>query len=91
MERMQSEAQELSAEGIVGVDLQEKNHGWGSHTIEFFALGTAVIANEHVGDNHQLPDITPVLDIKPYMAEFAPRGSVRQPAWSHELMRGYWS
>ena len=36
-------------------------------------------------------DGTPVLDVKPYMAEFAPRGSVRQPAWSHELMAGYWS
>jgi len=35
-------------------------------------------------------DGTPVLDIKPYMAEFAPRGAVRQPSWSHELMRGYW-
>ncbi len=32
---------------------------------------------------------TPVLDIKPYMAEFAPRGPVCQPAWSHELMAGY--
>jgi len=36
-------------------------------------------------------DATPVLDIKPYIAEFAPRGRVRQPAWSHELMAGYWS
>ena len=35
-------------------------------------------------------DGTPVLDIKPYMAQFAPRGPVRQPAWSHELMAGYW-
>jgi tRNA-Thr(GGU) m(6)t(6)A37 methyltransferase TsaA len=35
-------------------------------------------------------DGTPVLDLKPYMAEFAPRGEVRQPAWSHELMTGYW-
>jgi tRNA-Thr(GGU) m(6)t(6)A37 methyltransferase TsaA len=33
---------------------------------------------------------TPVLDIKPVMAEFLPRGEVRQPAWSHELMRHYW-
>lgn len=33
---------------------------------------------------------TPVLDIKPYMTEFAPRGAVRQPRWSHELMSGYW-
>ncbi len=36
-------------------------------------------------------DGTPVLDVKPYMTEFAPRGDVRQPAWSHELMRDYWS
>jgi tRNA-Thr(GGU) m(6)t(6)A37 methyltransferase TsaA len=35
-------------------------------------------------------DGTPVLDIKPYMAEFAPRGAVRQPAWSTELMARYW-
>jgi tRNA-Thr(GGU) m(6)t(6)A37 methyltransferase TsaA len=36
-------------------------------------------------------DGTPVLDIKPYMAEFGPRGDVLQPAWSHELMRSYWT
>ena len=36
-------------------------------------------------------DGTPVLDLKPYMREFAPRGEVRQPRWSHELMAGYWS
>ena len=35
-------------------------------------------------------DGTPVLDIKPVMAEFLPRGEVRQPAWSHELMTAYW-
>src|SRR4051794_12709287 len=33
---------------------------------------------------------TPVLDLKPYMTEFAPRGDVRQPAWASELMRDYW-
>jgi hypothetical protein len=31
-----------------------------------------------------------VLDVKPYMAEFAPRGVIRQPEWSTELMSGYW-
>ena len=36
-------------------------------------------------------DGTPVLDIKPVMAEFLPRGAVRQPAWSHELMQAYWN
>jgi tRNA (adenine37-N6)-methyltransferase len=35
-------------------------------------------------------DGTPVLDIKPYMSQFAPRDGVDQPAWSHELMSGYW-
>ena len=35
-------------------------------------------------------DGTPVLDIKPYMTEFSARGEVRQPAWSRELMSGYW-
>jgi tRNA (Thr-GGU) A37 N-methylase len=35
-------------------------------------------------------DGTPVLDIKPYMREFAARGDVRQPDWASELMRGYW-
>jgi hypothetical protein len=24
------------------------------------------------------------------LREFLPRGEVRQPAWSHELMRRYW-
>jgi tRNA (adenine37-N6)-methyltransferase len=35
-------------------------------------------------------DGTPVLDIKPYMNEFAPREPVHQPAWATELMAGYW-
>jgi tRNA (adenine37-N6)-methyltransferase len=35
-------------------------------------------------------DGTPVLDIKPYMTGFAPRGVVREPAWALELMRDYW-
>ena len=35
-------------------------------------------------------DGTPVVDLKPYMEEFGPRGDVRQPSWSRELMQGYW-
>ncbi len=35
-------------------------------------------------------DGTPVLDIKPVMAEFLPRTPVQQPDWSRELMRAYW-
>lgn len=33
---------------------------------------------------------TPVLDIKPVMQEFLPKGEVRQPQWSSELMKNYW-
>jgi len=33
---------------------------------------------------------TPVLDLKPVMSEFLPRGELRQPPWSRELMRRYW-
>jgi tRNA (adenine37-N6)-methyltransferase len=36
-------------------------------------------------------DGSPVLDIKPYLAEFGPREPVVQPAWSTELMAGYWT
>jgi tRNA (adenine37-N6)-methyltransferase len=35
-------------------------------------------------------DGTPVLDIKPVMREFLPRGDIEQPAWASELMAGYW-
>ena len=34
-------------------------------------------------------DGTPVLDIKPYMRQFGPRGDVRQPAWVDEIMADY--
>jgi tRNA (adenine37-N6)-methyltransferase len=36
-------------------------------------------------------DGTPVLDIKPWVQEFAPRGALHQPAWITELMREYWT
>ena len=35
-------------------------------------------------------DGSPVLDVKPHVIQFGPRGEVRQPAWMHELMRNYW-
>jgi tRNA-Thr(GGU) m(6)t(6)A37 methyltransferase TsaA len=35
-------------------------------------------------------DGTPVVDIKPWMVEFGPRGEVVQPSWSSELMKDYW-
>ncbi|MFL6845677.1 MAG: SAM-dependent methyltransferase [Allosphingosinicella sp.] len=35
-------------------------------------------------------DGTPVLDIKPVMSGFLPRGEVREPEWAREIMREYW-
>ena len=50
MTRMEAEAEELHAEGIVGVQLRQHSHTWGSHTTEFFAIGTAVrpLREDHV-------------------------------------------
>jgi len=60
MERMQAEAEQVQAEGIVGVQLHEHNHGWGSHVIEFFAIGTAIVPH---GEDHLIEPPTTVLDL----------------------------
>jgi uncharacterized protein YbjQ (UPF0145 family) len=60
MERMQAEAESLQAEGIVGVQLTERSHGWGSHVIEFFAIGTAIVPT---GATTEIASPTPVLDL----------------------------
>jgi len=52
MERMQSEASHLKAEGIVGVQLHEGRYSWSSHVIEFFAIGTAVTP---IREDHHIP------------------------------------
>ena len=35
-------------------------------------------------------DGTPVLDIKPVMRGFLPRGEIVEPGWAAEIMAGYW-
>ena len=60
MQRMQTEAKQLEAKGIVGVELREESHGWGSHVIEFFAIGTAIVAGAAAPP---LPSPTTVLDL----------------------------
>jgi len=60
MGRMQAEAETLGAEGIVGVQLQEQSHGWGSHVIEFFGIGTAIVKSEGAGP---VPTPSPVIDL----------------------------
>jgi uncharacterized protein YbjQ (UPF0145 family) len=60
MERMQNEGERLDAEGIVGVQLREGNHGWSSHVLEYFAVGTAVTPTS---DDHQIAAPTLVLNL----------------------------
>jgi len=33
---------------------------------------------------------TPILDIKPVMIEFEPKGEIIQPDWTKEIMTSYW-
>jgi tRNA (adenine37-N6)-methyltransferase len=33
---------------------------------------------------------TPVIDVKPVMQGFLPRGEIREPQWAREIMRTYW-
>ena len=60
MERMQNEAESLQAEGIVGVQLVEGSHGWDSHVIEYFAVGTAVMPTS---SDHTIPAPSLVLTL----------------------------
>ncbi|HTW19230.1 MAG TPA: heavy metal-binding domain-containing protein [Mycobacteriales bacterium] len=62
MSRMQAEAEALSAEGIVGVQLLSLPHRWGGHTTEFFAIGTGVrpLRDDHEIDRPQL--VLPLTD-----------------------------
>ncbi len=52
MERMQTEATDLGAEGIVGVVIDQSNHSWGNNVIEFSAVGTAVAP---ISRDHKIP------------------------------------
>jgi uncharacterized protein YbjQ (UPF0145 family) len=61
MERMQTEADELKSEGIVGARIIERSHGWGSHVIEFFAIGTAVLSTSA---DHQIEKPALVLPLQ---------------------------
>ncbi|MGH7727822.1 MAG: heavy metal-binding domain-containing protein [Vulcanimicrobiaceae bacterium] len=43
MTRMQAEAESHSAEGVVGMQIVERNHIWQPHIIEFLAIGTSIV------------------------------------------------
>ena len=54
--RMQAEATQAKASGIVGVNVAVSNHVWGEHATEFLAVGTAI---RRLSESHILPDTSP--------------------------------
>jgi uncharacterized protein YbjQ (UPF0145 family) len=60
MERMQVEATELGAEGIVGVTVEQNNHTWDANILEFSAVGTAVAP---ISRDHKIPVPSLVLTV----------------------------
>lgn len=57
MGRMEAEADELGADGIVGVRLDVNQYAWGQNLAEFKAIGTAVRASD--GSSHRTPQGKP--------------------------------
>jgi uncharacterized protein YbjQ (UPF0145 family) len=53
MDRMQYEAIQVQAEGVVGMRVEETQYYWGAHVIEYFAIGTAVRA---LAEGHPIPE-----------------------------------
>jgi len=62
MTRMQAEAEEMRADGVVGVRVVSSSHIWGEHAVEFLAAGTAVRAFKL---DTALPSPTLVLPVSP--------------------------
>jgi uncharacterized protein YbjQ (UPF0145 family) len=60
LSRMQAEAEALQADGIVGGQITERSHGWGSHVIEYFAVGTSIVATRA---DHTIPAPSLVLPL----------------------------
>jgi uncharacterized protein YbjQ (UPF0145 family) len=56
LSRMQAEADQAQASGIVGVTVEVHNHVWGEHATEFLATGTAI---RRLAAEHRLPETTP--------------------------------
>src|SRR5271170_2385408 len=56
LSRMQAEATQAKASGIVGVNVAVNNHVWGEHATEFLATGTAI---RRLSEEHRLPETSP--------------------------------
>jgi uncharacterized protein YbjQ (UPF0145 family) len=60
MTRMQEEARGTGAQGIVAMRIEQQSHLWGSHVIEFLAIGTTV---RLTASRHQRIDPSMVLPL----------------------------
>src|SRR6201985_2382576 len=57
MTRMEEEADQLGADGVVGVRLEVGRYDWGNDLAEFIAIGTAV--KHRAGELHRAPNGRP--------------------------------
>lgn len=74
---------------LVGIFAQRKKdrpNGIGLCNVQLLEHSNRTIKVKHL----DAIDGTPVLDIKPVFKEFLPKGEIKQPLWSGELMKNYW-
>lgn len=76
--------------GIFAQRAKDRPNRIGATVCEVIAVGGTADAGWLDVRGLDAVDGTPVLDLKPVMSGFAPRGEVREPAWAVELMAGYW-
>src|SRR5574337_1801566 len=69
MTRMEEEAAELGADGIIGVRLTVKHLSWNTDLAEFVALGTAVYHKDSAMNGQQSPYKT--VDGKPFTSDLS--------------------
>ena len=72
--------------GIFAQRAKDRPNRLGVSVVRIEAVEGAVV---HVAGLDAV-DGTPVVDLKPWMDGFGPRGTVTEPAWAAEVMRGYW-
>ncbi|HTX19208.1 MAG TPA: SAM-dependent methyltransferase [Bacteroidota bacterium] len=73
--------------GIFAQRKKERPNGVGLSTVRLLAHRGRTIVVRYL----DAIDGTPVIDIKPVLTEFLPKGRIRQPKWSHAIMKRYWN
>ncbi len=72
--------------GILAQRAKDRPNRMGTTTCRLRGVGPGWIEVEGL----DAVDGTPVLDVKPYLRGFGPRGEIREPEWAGELMEHYW-